>query len=182
MRLQLIIVFNLLLCSVLCDDNEKRKLSVKLNPECESQIGSQCDGLTFIHIEAESADNSIHYLWDFTGVPSFFIAKTDKNVQLRINWDDFMHGLANSVNFSSQPAFLFSAVIKRILLFDDEHDKADINDPDSVKNVVAFDPRTFTWQMDNLTRSEDRAVIMMKSFVNGTNGTFALKVRNHFPL
>lgn len=177
MKLQYFVVLNMLFCClfsyVKCDIQE-RKLSIKLNPDCEDQIGSQCEGITFVHVEASNEDSTIHYIWDFTGSPSVFLAKTDKNVTLGIDWNNFMLGKVNTVNFSSPPEFIFSAVIKRILLFDDGSDKANIND-DSINEVTAINPHNFNWTRENVTQLDDQVEILMRSNV-GKNGSFAIKV------
>lgn len=149
---------------------------MKLNPDCENQIeATRCDGLTFVHVEATSADNTIHYLWDLTGSPSLFLAQTDKNTTLGIDWNRFMRGEANSVNFSSTPDFIFSAVINKIFLFNDAGDEADVNKA-SNDDVTAFDPHSFTWTRQNLTQLSDEVVMTMNSGISESNGSFAIKV------
>lgn len=182
MRLHLIIVFNIL-CCVFCDDksdNDERKLTMALNPDCNTQMGSQCDGFTLVHVKAEASDNSLHYIWDFTGKPSLLLAKTDLDATLAINWTSFMLGEAYSVNFSSQPEFVFSAVVSKIFLFNDADDKADVND-ESVSEFITIDPRKFTWIRENLTKiQDDHVILVMNSSVHGSNGgSFAMQVRTN---
>lgn len=179
MKLQFIIALNLLLCCVLCDDksdNEKRTLSVTLNPGCPDQIGTECEGLTFVHVQAKSADNTIHYIWDFSGSPSFLLARTNNDAKLYVGWDDFMRGLPNSVNFSSPPELIFSSVIKSIHVFNDPADRADVNDK-SVTDVTTIDPHNFSWERKNLTNDNSQITLVMSSNV-GSNGSFAVKVRD----
>lgn len=163
-----------------CDeksDNDERKLTMTLNPDCEKQLGSECDGLTLVHVKAEAADNILHFIWDFTGKPSLFLAKTDLNATLNMNWTSFMNGEVYSVNFTSQPEFVFSAVISKIFLFNDASDKADIDD-ESVKEIITIDPRKFTWMRENLTQiKDDHVMLVMNSSVYGSNGSFAMQVR-----
>ena len=160
---------------VLCDGNlEDRKLSYEINPGCVDVLGSTCDGLTFVHITAEGASDQIHYVYDFTGTPSFFVAKTDKNSILGIDWNSFMGGNANSVNFSSSPDYVFAAVIKRVLTFNDPNDLGNIND-ESVKEVTAYSSHKFNWTRATVNQTEDRVMLVMNSSV-GKNGSFAVKV------
>lgn len=176
MKLHIVVAISLL-CFVFCDD-EERKLSVTLNPGCEEQIGIRCEDLTFVHVEAEARNNTLHYLWDFTGIPSFFLAKTDKNVTLDIAWDDFMSGTGNTVRFSSPPDFVFSAVASKFYLFDDVDDKGDVNH-ESVKDIRIIDPHSFKWTRLNLTQLQDQhVVLMMNSTVPNMNGSFAIEVSN----
>lgn len=179
MKIKIIVILNLLLCCALCDDksdNDERRLSVTLNPGCEEQIGSECEGIVFVHVEAKSDVNTIHYIWDFTGAPSLFLARTDNNATLGIAWDNFMRAKPNSVNFSSEPEFIFSSVIKTILLFNDVEDKADVSHK-TVTEVTSINPQNFSWELKNLTHEGDHVMLMMSAGI-GTNGSFAVKVRN----
>lgn len=170
----IILVFSLFCCVFGDNDENERILSSQLNPECEKQRGD-CKDIVFLHIQAESTNDTLHYLWDFTGFPSLLIAKTDKNVTLKVDWDSFMNGSVNSLNFSSSPNFIFSAVIHKILVFDDPNDSADVNDK-SVKDVRHFSPHYFTWSMQNYTLDDKSVVLVMNASI-GENGTFALKVK-----
>lgn len=177
MQTKSVFVF-VLLCCAFCNvssDNDERKLTVELNPGCVDKIGSECDDMTFVHVKADSAKDTIHYLWDFTGTPSIMLAKTDKNASLGIDWVGFMAGTANAVNFSSTPEYIFTAAISRIFLFNDGADKGNIDD-ESVKDVTAFNPHRFSWKRENLTQLHDQHVVLVMDATVGTNGTFAVKV------
>lgn len=174
MKLRLIVVINLL-CCVFCDDDE-RKLSVALNPDCDRQIGGECEDITFVHVKAEGADSVLNYLWDFTGTPSFFLAKTDKNTSLYIDWSNFLNGVSNTVSFSSEPEYVFSTVISKIFLFNDPNDNADISD-ESVKDITTIDTHPFKWNRENLTQLQDQQVVLvMKSSMKESNGSFSIEV------
>lgn len=173
-NLQLFVVLSLL-CFVSGDDSETRTLSATLNPGCEDQIGSKCDGVVFVHIRAESSNNTLHYIFDFTGSPSIFLASTEKNVSLGIDWDGFMSGTAGAVNFSSKPTFVFSSVVSKIYLFDDPNDKGDVNDS-SVEKITSINPHIFNWEKVNLTQQEDDHVMLVMNASVNTVGSFAVKV------
>lgn len=174
MELRLFVVISLL-CFVFCDDSsDTRTLSAELNPGCEKQIGTTCNGIVFLHVRAESAENTLHYIFDFTGTPSIFLATTDKNVSLAIDWDGFMSGTQRTVNFSSSPSFVFSSVIRRIFLFDDPNDKGDVNDA-SVDNLIEINPHKFQWTKENITMEDDHVMMVMNASVNSI-GSFAIKV------
>lgn len=178
MRIELFVVIGFL-CGVLCEDGDTRKLSVELNPGCEQQIGSLCNGIVFAHIRAESWNDTLHYIFDFTGSPSIFLAKTEKNVSLGIDWDGFMSGAAGAVNFSSPPSFVFSSVVSRIYLFNDPSDKGDVSDA-SVSEIATINPHKFSWEKVNLTQfADDHIMLVMNASVN-TIGSFAIKVRTAF--
>lgn len=182
MKLKLVVIFNLLLCCFVKSDDDERTLSVELNPGCVNQkTETECEHISFVHIAAESPNNTLHYIWDFTGIPAFFLAKTNKNTSLNIDWNSFLKGDASSVNFSSTPDFIFSAVIHKVLLFDDSEDKANVND-DLVTEVTSFNPYLFNWKRENLTQAADEATISISATVNGSaenftsNGTISMKV------
>lgn len=174
-------IFIVILCCILCecaesDDGAGRKLSVELNPGCQRYLDpALCDGFTFVHILSEGSKDSLHYIWDFTGNPSFLIAKTNKNATFGIDWIGFMNENANTVNFSSPPDFIFSSVLNRVLLFNDPDDHADVNDA-SVNDVKVFNPHKFAWSRENLTQFEDGQVMLVMNSTTGTNGSFSLKV------
>jgi hypothetical protein len=177
-----LIALSLLFCYdqlVLCDGAEKRSLKVELNPECKGNYDS-CDSITVVYIQAESSQDVVHYIWDFTGIPSLLLANTDKNVSLTIDWNDFMNSLENSVHFSN-PAkvnLVSSLVIKKFLIFNDPKDYGNINDKSIVDDVTSYDPHAFTWNKINLTQFDNQyAVLMMNANVPRTNGTFTIMVK-----
>jgi Lysosomal transcription factor, NCU-G1 len=185
MKLELIFLVTLLCCvhSNESSDNDERTLSMTLNPGCKEQIDeSQCDGITLVHIASENSEDTLHYVWDFTGFPCILMAKTDKNATLNIDWNSFMLGNPNSVNFSSEPRFVFSSVISKLLVFDDAGDKGDVND-DSVKNAISLNPRLFTWDRSTLNATRDRVVLIMQSNITSnetdTKRSFSMKVSNN---
>lgn len=176
MKFQLIVAISLL-CLVFCD-NDERILSVALNPGCEQQIGTSCDVFTFVHVKAEATNNTLHYLWDFTGIPSLLLAKTDKNSTLEIDWDNFMLGTGNTVKFLPTPEYVFAAVISKIFLFNDVGDKADVNH-ESVTDIRTIDPHAFAWTRVNLTQLQNQQVMLvMNATVPKSNGSFSIEVRN----
>lgn len=179
MNFVFVILNFVLLCCVRSDD--ERTLSMQLNPGCSTQLDStQCEeSITFVHIQAESSDNTLHYLWDFTGIPSLMLARTDPNTSLIIDWNNFITGRPGSVVLSSDPSFVFASVIHQFLIFDDAGDKADVND-DKIGEVKQFNPYFFNWSRENLTQANDEVTMSMRAIIdNGdeSNGSFVLKVR-----
>lgn len=175
-QLQTIFVLSLLsFCSfviVKCDI--ERKLTVTLNPKCTNS--SYCDQITLVHVTAESKDDMIHYVWDFTGIPGFLLAKTDLNTSLNIDWNNFSKGEEDSVNFSSSPHYVFSAILPSVKIFDDPSDKANIAD-ETVKSVVSLNPHEFVWHRENLTETEESAVLIMRAFMkDNENSSIAMRV------
>lgn len=169
-----IFVLSLLSCFVIVKCDIERKLNVTLNPQCMDP--SLCENSTLVYITSESSEDMIHYIWDFTGIPGFLIAKTDLNTTLNINWKEFMSGKEDTVNFSTNPHYVFAAVIPSVKIFDDPSDKANIAD-ETVKNVTSLNPHYFVWHRENLTESEESAVLIMRAFMNDNkNSSIALRV------
>lgn len=166
---------------VKCGDIE-RKLSVTLNPNCTNSSDSthmdkNCDDkITLVYIKSEASNDTIHYIWDFTGIPGVLIAKTGVNTTLNLNWKDFMDGKEDTISFSSNPYYVFSAILHRINLFDDPSDKANITD-ESVKDVISMNPHYFKWIRENLTMTESNSSVflIMRAFM-GKNGSVAMRV------
>lgn len=188
MKLKLLLLVALLCCgSNTADDSgdkDERTLSVTVNPDCTKQLDEgQCKDLTMVHVTAKAKGSSnthtLHYIWDFTGFPSILVAKTDRNASLVIAWNMFMEGKPNSISFSSNPEYLISSVIGRIMLFEDSRDIGDVND-DSVKQVTSLSPYDFSWKRENLTATEDKVVLFMKTNTvpndTITESSFAIKV------
>lgn len=175
-QLQIIFVLSLLSCCsfviVKCDI--ERKLTVTLNPDCNNS--TYCDTATLVHVTAVSNDDMIHYVWDFTGIPGFLVAKTDLNTSLNIDWDHFMGGSEDSLNFSSSPHYVFSAILPSVKIFDDPSDKANIAD-ETVKSVISLNPHEFVWHRENLTETEESAVLIMRAFMkDNENSSIAMRV------
>lgn len=164
----------------------ERKLSVTLNPNCLNTAitnpQANCDSDTLVYIKSEAENDTIHYIWDFTGIPGVLIAKTSVNTTLNLNWNNFMDGKEDSMNFSSTPYYVFSAIMHRINIFNDPSDKANIAD-ESVKDVITMNPHYFKWVRENLTLTESNnsAVLIMRSFL-GKNGSVAMRVSKNFSL
>ncbi|XP_065072900.1 glycosylated lysosomal membrane protein-like [Ochlerotatus camptorhynchus] len=130
------------LCSAQSSDIE-RTLTGWLNPGCPENICSgDSAGITLVHIRADSAVDTIHYVWDFTGKPTILVALTRKNVTLDIHWDDLFAGRPQSVKFSEQPIYTFMTVINRIFQFDDPEDKGTMAEN---ATLFVFDPHEFAY-------------------------------------
>jgi Lysosomal transcription factor, NCU-G1 len=156
---------SLLFCLVNCDI--ERKLSVALNPNCT--LENQCSDFTVVYIKSQAENDTIHYIWDFTGIPAILIAKTDINTTMNIDWNNFIIGAPNSVQFSSFPRYVFSSFLHRIFVFDDPNDKANIAD-ESVSNVISLHPHSnFVWSRENLTQFDNSVVLLMKAKIGKSN-------------
>lgn len=171
MNLVLFLLVNVFIC-VFCVDlkDEQREIETIINPGCEEHYQS-CDNLTFVHVKAEAKNDTLHYLWDFTGVPGIMLAKTSKKSNLTIQWNKLMNGEIGAVNFTETPSYVFAMVINKIYLFNDTKNTGLISD--SV-DIVTLDPHSFTWERINITEYPERVELIMNA--KQMNGSFSLKV------
>lgn len=123
---------------------------------------------------AESEADNLHYLIDLIGKPSVLIAKTSKNASLQIDWSE-MNGTDKNVNFTAEPEYVFSSVIKNFVLFNDSKDTSNYSDP-SNEHAIKFNPLNVTWNIVNLTESSGKKVMLEVNATNINNGSFCLKV------
>lgn len=70
--------------------------------------------VTLIHISADGSNDTLHYIWDFTGKPSILMALTPINTTVAINWNAYMSNELNSIKFSSKPKYSASFVLNRV--------------------------------------------------------------------
>jgi Lysosomal transcription factor, NCU-G1 len=139
-----------------------------------------CNSMMLVYVQAESDSNIIHYLWDFTGYPSILIAHTDKNASLKVNWDIFKDCSSGSrcVEFTKEPKYVFSSVIKNIVVFNDTNDAGNYSD-ESVVDSIKFDPHDdLHWKKINLTESNGQFAKLEMSAFTKRNETFSLNVSN----
>lgn len=164
------------LCSAQSSDIE-RTLTASLNPGCPEYICSgDSAGITLIHIRADSAVDTIHYVWDFTGKPTILVALTRKNATLDINWEDFFQARPQSVKFSEQPRYTFMTVINRIFQFDDPEDKGMMGEN---ATLFAYDPHEFAYNRSLLWFNKKDVIVSLNA-----NNTFlftlnAFSTRDH---
>lgn len=139
----------------------ERKLTAWLNPGCPEEICSvNSTGVTLVHIRAESAVDTVHYVWDFTGKPTILVALTGKNATLDIHWDNFFAGKPQSVRFSEHPKYTFMTIINRIFQFNDPEDKGTVNNNST---VFVYDPHRFAWNRTLLWFNEKDVIAALNA-------------------
>lgn len=147
------------LCSDPTSDVE-RTLTARLNPGCPEGLCARNNvNVTLIHIRADSAVDTIHYVWDFTGKPSILVALTGKNATLDIQWDDFFALQPRSIRFSEPPQYTFMTIINRIFQFDDPDDKGTMEENAA---VFAYDPHTFHYNRTLMWFNEKDVIAMLR--------------------
>jgi hypothetical protein len=139
-------------------------------------VNEKCNSMAFVHIEAESDADMIHYLWNFQDTkPSAVVARTSKNATLNINWEKF-DGKSKAFNFSEPPLYVYSSVINSIFVYNDTWDKGDINDA-SVTEIIKFDTQIITWSLINITsHAGNNKVTADVHASTRNNGSFRLMV------
>lgn len=147
-----------------------------LNPGCNETNESNCNYYTLVHVEANSrnSNSDLHYIFEFIGKPSILIARTPKNTSLSVNWSEIMSN-SNCLNFSNEPEYVFSSVIKSILLFNDTNDSSSLSDP-AVVDITRFDPLSFTWSVMNITELDGKLATLEMNATNINNGSISFKV------
>jgi hypothetical protein len=148
-------------------------IPVTKNPSCTFE----CDLLQVVHIQADSDQDRLHYIYDFTGKPAVLIAKGDKNSSLEIDWIAFRNDSSEkSIRIVPQPLYTFSTFINLFVVFNDTKDKSNFSDP-SVVDFTTIDPHNIRWTLVNLDESSEQIVTleMIGNYKEG--GNFTIKVK-----
>ncbi|XP_076173147.1 glycosylated lysosomal membrane protein [Ptiloglossa arizonensis] len=144
----------------------QRTLRSWLNYNC----GTLCkdSNLTTVYLRAQGFNDTLHYLWDFSGNPSILLAVTSPSTSIDISWDDFIKKKKNSITFSEKPIYTFGIVINKIIEFNDVNDTALININDNV-NTNILHPMYFQWQRKALLSNNESVTLDMEgSYYNDT--------------
>lgn len=155
----------------------ERKLTARLNPHCPEDVCSvNGTDVTVIHIRADSAKDTIHYVWDFTGKPTILVALTDKKATLDIDWNDFFGGKPESVRFSKPPVYTFMTIINRIFQFDDPQDTGTFTNASA---AFVYDPHAFAWNRTLLWASERDVMVAINANNDFLFKLNAFSMRDH---
>lgn len=134
---------------------------------------TDCEKYSLYHIEATSESNTLHYLWDFTAIPSVLMALTSKNSSLYVDYKNFS-GNYQSINFSVAPEYVLSSVIRQLYVFNDTKDEGNVSDHSNTDFIV-FDPLKMTWK--NLTMyAGNNEIFALVNASTPNNGSFSIKV------
>ncbi|KAJ8669732.1 hypothetical protein QAD02_000991 [Eretmocerus hayati] len=128
-----------------------RKLDFAYNEDCHEPCNQTA---RLGHVIAAGPNDTIHYIWDFTGNPTILIAVTSPSAKLKIDWKKFLSQTANSVNFTEKPSYSFGVTVERILEFDDVNDHARIDQvAEDHINELKFEH--FQWHHKNFSKNGD---------------------------
>lgn len=160
-----------------------RKLSYHFNPGCETpEYKTLCENetqLNLIHVTAESAEDTLHYLWSTWKLPTVIIARTSHNAQLNINWTELYNFESGAVSFSETPSYSFGFVVNEVWEFRDDQDKAEMNlnpnfsKPLNLSSLNWEDVNTTIQLTENLFTTFPKC--SSDELVFSTNGSFGIK-------
>nr|CAD7409085.1 unnamed protein product [Timema cristinae] len=138
-------------------------LSSSVNPGCNPGA-SYCDKVTLVHVRAEGPNDTLHYLWGFTGKPSIILALTSPNATLTINWKDFIFASVQAIEFSEKPIYSFGLVVNKIWEYNDVNDTGYLNMSYVNKNYKrAYDTEYFHWKIAKFENDTEGAILHMES-------------------
>ncbi|XP_012257715.2 glycosylated lysosomal membrane protein B-like [Athalia rosae] len=139
-----------------------RTIHTALNPGC----GSICveKNLTTAYIFCEGPNDTLHYIWDFTGKPSVLFAVTSPTAQLQIDWEMFLWGKESSVKFSEPAKYSFGLVVDKIYEFNDLDDTGLINTVNH-ENINVLHTKRFRWDLKSHAQNDKYYELSME----GTN-------------
>merc|ERR1712142_116667 len=122
-----------------------RNVTHSINPGCSPSLCNNSDVdhvVNLVHLKAAGSEDSIHALWSTVGAPSALIARTEKDVNLTIDWERFVgvsYGQGSTVDpivrFSSAPSVVFGFILRRLVEYDD---KDDVADPDHYRRNLGL--------------------------------------------
>ncbi|CAG2055870.1 unnamed protein product [Timema podura] len=138
-------------------------LSSSVNPGCNPDAG-YCDKVTLVHVRADGPNDTLHYLWGFTGKPSIILALTSPNATLTINWKDFIFASVQAIEFSEKPVYSFGLVVNKIWEYNDVNDTGYLNMSLVNKNYKrAYDTEYFHWKIAKFENDTEGAILHMES-------------------
>nr|CAD7452824.1 unnamed protein product [Timema tahoe] len=141
----------------------RRFLSSSVNPGCNPDAG-YCDKVTLVHVRADGPNDTLHYLWGFTGKPSIILALTSPNATLTINWKDFIFASVQAIEFSEKPVYSFGLVVNKIWEYNDVNDTGYLNMSLVNKNYKrAYDTEYFHWKIAKFENDTEGAILHMES-------------------
>ncbi|XP_014472999.1 PREDICTED: glycosylated lysosomal membrane protein-like [Dinoponera quadriceps] len=138
----------------------RRTLRSWMNPGCDEHC--QRRNVTTLYLRADGANDTLHYLWDFTvGRPSVLLALTPASAWLNISWPDYLDRREYSVFFSEPPVYTFGVIVNKIIEFNDVNDTALIDTADVASTNVLY-PEYFDWRLASLSKNDEFVYLDME--------------------
>lgn len=137
----------------------QRTLRSWLNYDCDTKCKDK--NLTTVYLRADGPNDTLHYLWDFDGNPSVFLALTLPSASLNISWEDFFIKRKNSIKFTEEPIYTFGVIFNKIIEFNDKNDTAIMN----ITNIVdtnVLHPMFFQWDRKALIQNTEFVTLNME--------------------
>ncbi|XP_071449818.1 glycosylated lysosomal membrane protein B-like [Hetaerina americana] len=170
----LLITLISLVCVTLSNALE-RKLTTSTNPGCDHD----CNRTMLLYVRADGPNDTLHYLWDFTGKPSVLLALTSPSANLSISWSDFLWNIKDtSLNFTESPMYSFGMVIDKIWEFNDLNDTGSITSVNR-ENITSLSTNEFSWEYVDLDIQNQSSILKMKSSHGPRNGSVDIMVTSY---
>ncbi|CAL8073062.1 unnamed protein product [Orchesella dallaii] len=138
--------------STLAAEHVSRKFSIKINPECETILGSDCSTnstLNLVHIRSDGPHDTLHFLWSFLGSPSLLLARTPLQSNLSVDWISIFEDAGGAISFEPAPYYVFGWSLVKVWVYNDQNDTARLDKADQ-SEVEDYDAKNFLWsRVDN---------------------------------
>ncbi|XP_050548648.1 glycosylated lysosomal membrane protein B-like [Daktulosphaira vitifoliae] len=152
----LILIFAITISLGICE----RKLNVEYNPGCPLSYPENCSQLLKLaYVRADGANDTIHFIFGFTYKPSLIISKTNKNSEIKINYDELKSNTANTILFSEVPLYTFATVFNNLYEYVDVNDTARL---ENGSNFLTMDFRKFQNWTVNLMENDNNETVHVK--------------------
>lgn len=87
-----------------------------INPGCVDSSRWDCNQTLLLHVTAQGPNNTINFLWSFYSKPSFLLAVTEPDADLKVKWETLENSTEPSVLFSSTPEYSFGLVLNKVFM------------------------------------------------------------------
>lgn len=82
-----------------------------MNLGCDKLCGRN---VTMLYLRADGPNDTLHYLWNFVGKPTVLLALTAPTAWLNVDWQNYLAGKKNSLNFTEEPIYSFGVIINKV--------------------------------------------------------------------
>ncbi|KAL4228254.1 hypothetical protein ACF0H5_013687 [Mactra antiquata] len=183
-RLLLIGVILAFISGTECD----RKVTTSIKHGCYNNTEDACG--SYGYIEAVGEQDTLHYLVSTLGLPTIFVAYTDKDVTAQVDLDKLLSPNVterqDTVTFtpSSGVKYSYSMAFTKLIDYNDTKDKADMTQySPSTTAYNVYDLGDFMWKNISVTSTPENNVIVFEAAPSNnyddlwlSNGTFSIQL------
>ncbi|KAG1680212.1 Glycosylated lysosomal membrane protein B [Nymphon striatum] len=167
MEIYLIVLVLLSSYVAIIQSSPSRKFSVVVNPDC----GKTCEHINLtdtefnniVHVIGTGEKDALHYVWSSVGAPAVLIAHTEKNVSLKVNWDQLLSdNSSNALHFTGKVHYSFAAIMTKLYEYNDKHNNAKFV-PDN--DTITYNLDELTWNNinDSIETSSEKVSAIFKT-------------------